>query len=227
METFKKNLLKIEQPLSFAAKDNFRNLAHIRELGKSLSALATSVISLIPPAAKNIFEPPLDNIARIFSDYDTSSDELKKEKINEATRIIGRLIMAADNFEANQPIRAQQLQQINERIDDLKDSAEKLALPVRFIKGVGPKMSDRFAAKKINTVEDLLYFLPRTYEDRREIKNINKLETGKIQTIIAEVVTAEFRYYGRRRILEVSVRDQTGVSGQVVQRPDVLFYTYI
>ena len=99
METFKKNLLKIEQPLSFAAKDNFRNLAHIRELGKSLSALATSVISLIPPAAKNIFEPPLDNIARIFSDYDTSSEELKKEKISEATRIIGRLIMAADNFE--------------------------------------------------------------------------------------------------------------------------------
>jgi len=211
LETFKKNLLKIEQPLSFAARDNFRNLAHIRELGKSLSALATSVISLIPPAAKNIFEPPLDNIARIFSDYDTSSEELKKEKINEATRIIGRLIMAADNFEANQPIGAQQLQRINERIDDLKHSAEKLALPVRFIKGVGPKMSDRFAAKKINTVEDLLYFLPRTYEDRREIKNINKLETGKIQTIIAEVVTAEFRYYGRRRILEVSVRDQTGV----------------
>ena len=211
METFKNNLLKIRQPLSFAARDNFRNLAQIRELGKSLCSVVISGISLIPPAAKNIFEPPLDNIGRIFSDYDSSDLVTKKEKITEAARIIERLIKAAEDFDARLPIPPEKAQQINERINDLKGSAEKLSLPVRFIKGVGPKMSDRFAAKKINTVEDLLYFLPRTYEDRREIKNINKLETGKIQTIIAEVVTTEFRYYGKRRILEVTLQDQTGV----------------
>ena len=30
MESFKKNLLKIEQPLSFAAREDFRNLSQIR-----------------------------------------------------------------------------------------------------------------------------------------------------------------------------------------------------
>ena len=70
-------------------------------------------------------------------------------------------------------------------------------------------MAMRFSAKKINTVEDLLYFLPRTYEDRREIRKINKLETGKIQTIMATVILTEFRYYGKRRILEVTVSDNT------------------
>ena len=55
----------------------------------------------------------------------------------------------------------------------------------------------------------MLYFLPRTYEDRREIRKINKLETGKIQTIMATVILTEFRYYGKRRILEVTVSDNT------------------
>lgn len=39
MESFKKNLQRIEQPLAFAAKDHFKNLPNIRNLGKSLSGL--------------------------------------------------------------------------------------------------------------------------------------------------------------------------------------------
>jgi ATP-dependent DNA helicase RecG len=210
LETLKQKLLKIGQPLSFASKDNFRNLTHIRDLGKSLSALAAAQILVIPPAAKNTFEPALGNIAHIFSDYDVSETQAKKAKIIEASQIIERLIKAAENFDARSVIPSGQAQQITERIADIELSAEKLALPVQFVKGVGPKMAARFAAKKISTVEELLYFLPRTYEDRREIKNINKLETGKVQTIIAEVVAVEFRYYGKRRILEVAVRDNTG-----------------
>jgi ATP-dependent DNA helicase RecG len=91
----------------------------------------------------------------------------------------------------------------------LKTSSEKLSVPVQFLKGVGPKMATRFQVKKISTVEDLLYFLPRTYEDRREIRRINKLESGKVQTVIAAVVLSEFRYYGKKRILEITVSDHT------------------
>ncbi len=85
----------------------------------------------------------------------------------------------------------------------------KLALPVQYLKGVGPKMAARFAVKKIETVEDLLYFLPRTYEDRREIRKINRLEVGKTQTITGKVTNIEARYYGKKRILEVTVSDNT------------------
>jgi ATP-dependent DNA helicase RecG len=100
-------------------------------------------------------------------------------------------------------------QQTIQRISDLKEAFAKLALPVQYLKGVGPKMATRFAAKKISTVEDLLYFLPRTYEDRREIRKINRLEAGKIQTITGKVINAEARYYGKKRILEVTVGDNT------------------
>ena len=209
MESFRKNLQKIEQPLNFAARDDFKNLIHIKDLGKSLAALIAQQISFIPPGAKNIFEPPLGNMLHIFSNYDAQDITVKKSKISEAALILERLIKAVDLFDARKPISPHQEEQIAERINDLKTSREKLAVPVQFLKGVGPKMAMRFSAKKICTVEDLLYFLPRTYEDRREIRKINKLEIGKIQTIMATVILTEFRYYGKRRILEVTVSDNT------------------
>ncbi|MRR17906.1 MAG: hypothetical protein EG826_15775, partial [Deltaproteobacteria bacterium] len=209
MESFKSSLLKIEQPLHFAAKDDFKNLPHIRDLGRSMMGLIAHQIKVIPPDAKNSFELPLDSMARIFSDYDEKDPAAKKAKIVEAALILERIKKTIDILNARKNISPQQEEQIAERISDLSDSMEKLAQPVQFLKGVGPKMAARFAAKKIITVEDLLFFLPRTYEDRREIRKINRLETGKIQTVIATVVQSEFRYYGKRRILEVTVSDHT------------------
>ncbi|MBP1710397.1 MAG: ATP-dependent helicase RecG [Deltaproteobacteria bacterium] len=209
MESFKKNLQKIEQPLQFAARDDFKNLSHIKDLGKAMAGIIAQQINAIPPAAKNRFEPPLGNLLTIFSDYDTQDTEDRKIKISEAVQILERLMDAIDVFDANKPVSPLREEQISERISDLKTSSEKLSMPVQYLKGVGPKMATRFQAKKISTVEDLLYFLPRTYEDRREIRRINKLETGKIQTIIAVVVLSEFKYYGKRRILEVTVSDNT------------------
>ena len=85
----------------------------------------------------------------------------------------------------------------------------KLNLPVQYLKGVGPKMAERFAAKKITTVEDLLFFLPRTYEDRREIRKINRLEAEKIQTAVGTVISSQYRHYGKRKILETVISDGT------------------
>jgi len=211
MESFKKNLQRIEQPLAFAAKDHFKNLPNIRNLGKSLSGLIALQIDAIPSAAKNLFGPALDHMMRIFLEYDEKDEDRKRSSIAEALVILERLRHAAENFDARHPAAPLREEQIAARINDLKTSCEKLSAPVQFLKGVGPKMALRFAAKKIFTVEDLLYFLPRTYEDRREIRKIFKLETNRTQTVVAAVSEAAFRYYGKRRILEVAVSDDTGI----------------
>jgi len=210
METFKINLKKIEQPIRFASKDEFKNLTHIKDLGKSLSGLIPQVISALPAVLKASFEPALGQLLIIFANYDSGNLSDKKAKISQAATILDHLIDKVETYDAHKPISLHQEEQIAERIADLKLCADKMATPVQYLKGVGPKMAARFNAKKIISVEDLLYFLPRTYEDRREIRKIGKLETGKQQTIIGAVLQTEFRYYGKRRILEVAVSDGTG-----------------
>ncbi|MCX5849644.1 MAG: ATP-dependent DNA helicase RecG [Deltaproteobacteria bacterium] len=208
MDSLKKILQKIEQPLIFASKDNYKNLSHIKNLGKSLLNLLSLLKSSLPPASNNDFSSPAEELQEIFSDYDWQKLELKKNKIEKALVILDKIKNVINSSAASETIHPQDHQTI-QRISDLKEAWAKLNLPVQYLKGVGPKMAARFATKKISTVEDLLYFLPRTYEDRREIRKINRLEVGKTQTIAGNVINTEIKYYGKKRILEVTVSDNT------------------
>jgi ATP-dependent DNA helicase RecG len=208
MDSLKEILQKIEQPLSFASKDNYKNLSHIKDLGKSLLNLLSLFKSFLPPASDNDFSSPIEELLEIFSDYDWQKLELKKYKIEKAQIILEKLKNVINSSPTPGPVHPPD-QQTMQRISDLKEALAKLTMPVQYLKGVGPKMAARFAAKKIATVEDLLYFLPRTYEDRREIRKINRLEVGKTQTIAGNIINTEIRHYGKKRILEVTVSDNT------------------
>lgn len=208
MDSIKEILQKIENPLIFASRDNFKNLPHIKDLGKTilnLLSLLKSSLTSVPDAG---FLRQTEELLAIFSDYDWQKLELKKNKIENANSILGKMkniVISAKAGETTNPSDRQTIQ----RIADLKEALAKLNLPVQYLKGVGPKMAARFAAKKIATVEDLLFFLPRTYEDRREIKKINRLEAEKIQSAVGNVTSAQYRYYGRKKILEVVISDGT------------------
>jgi ATP-dependent DNA helicase RecG len=164
--------------------------------------------SYLPPSSNNDLSSPVEELLEIFSDYDWQKLELKKYKIEKANIILERLKTVINSSPTSGPVHLHD-QMTMQRISDLKEALAKLALPVQYLKGVGPKMAARLAVKKIETVEDLLYFLPRTYEDRREIRKINRLEVGKTQTITGKVTNIEARYYGKKRILEITVSDNT------------------
>ena len=208
MESLKTILQKIEQPLNFASKENYRNISYIKDLGKSLQSLLALLKGTLPSSCSNDSLKLLGGLSEIFSDYDRKDLEIKKNKIKNALLLFEQLKIALDSIPVSQPQHLQDDKTL-QRISDLKEAMAKLTVPIQYLKGVGPKMAERFATKKIATVEDLLYFLPRVYEDRREIKKINKLETGKTQTIIGTVILTEVRYYGKKRILEVIVSDNT------------------
>jgi len=204
MESIKALLQKIEQPLIFASKDNYKNLSHIKDLGKTMRHLLELLKGDLPSDYSKLLERLLD----IFPDYDLKDWEIKKDKIKTALLLFEELKIAMNSISEAKP---QYLQDANilQRIADLKEAMAKLTVPIQYLKGVGPKMAERFAAKKIATVEDLLFFLPRAYEDRREIKKISKLETGKTQTLIGNVILTQAKYYGKKRLLEVTVSDNT------------------
>ena len=88
---------------------------------------------------------------------------------------------------------------------------EELKTPMRFIKGVGPKLAEALAKKGIATVEDALYLLPNRYEDRRELKRISELRPGSTEAFFATVVSAEPQTTkGGRKYFEAIVQDDTG-----------------
>ena len=61
---------------------------------------------------------------------------------------------------------------------------------VQYVKGIGPKLAEVLAAKGIQTLDDLLYYLPFRYEDRLNPKSIAELRAGEMATVIAEVRTS-------------------------------------
>ena len=83
---------------------------------------------------------------------------------------------------------------------------------IRYIKGVGPKIAALLNKKGLNTVEDLFYFLPNRYVDKRSIKNINEITEGETALIIAKVTSSRSVYFpkARRRAFEATAQDSTG-----------------
>ena len=83
--------------------------------------------------------------------------------------------------------------------EDLNASFEKLSMSVQYIKGVGPKVARLLGKKGIKTVEDMLYYLPRRYEDRRSIKKISSTQIGNVETVIGEVIHSETQRYRKKK----------------------------
>lgn len=87
-----------------------------------------------------------------------------------------------------------------------------LKMPIQYVKGVGPKKSQLLGRLGIFTPEDVLYNLPRRYEDRTNFTPISKVTVGQHCAIKGEVLT-----YGVKRtkrglsVFQVAVGDDTGV----------------
>jgi len=88
----------------------------------------------------------------------------------------------------------------------------RLLTPIQYVKGVGPRLAKLFEKKGILTVEDALYFLPRCYEDRSNLKKISELKAGRKETGLGEVLLSGVAFYqGRkRRVFEAVVGDGSG-----------------
>jgi len=82
----------------------------------------------------------------------------------------------------------------------------------QFIKGVGPKKIKILNKLRIFTVKDLLYNFPRRYEDRSNLKPINKISIGNVETVRGRVLTlGTRRLKGGRSIFHLAIGDESGV----------------
>ena len=81
--------------------------------------------------------------------------------------------------------------------------------PLSALKGVGPKMAQKYQRLGLHTVQDVLFHLPFRYQDRTRIVPIGEARPGQSVVIEGQVEIAEAVFRGRRNLL-VRISDGTG-----------------
>lgn len=86
-------------------------------------------------------------------------------------------------------------------------------IPVTAVKGVGAERARALKRLGIHTAQSLLYYFPRSYEDRTLIRRIAELSDGESATVKAEVVgkVRERRYGRARAVYTATLRDESGI----------------
>ncbi len=88
----------------------------------------------------------------------------------------------------------------------------KFSDPITSLSGIGPKKAELLRKMGIETVEDMLNFFPRAYQDRRTVRRISALNAGESALIRAVVVRmTRNRFPGKgKQLLKVTVDDGSG-----------------
>ena len=87
-----------------------------------------------------------------------------------------------------------------------------LDMPVNYLKGVGPARAESLRKLGIITARDLLFHIPRRYEDASTITPIASLETGMDGTIIGRVISKGIIPTRKGlRIFQAVLKDDTGM----------------
>jgi ATP-dependent DNA helicase RecG len=182
MKEFDDIISAIEKPLLYASRNSYSNLENLKGLEKLITGLSEDGLLL---RLNNKKREILNSLKYNFKGYESLRVEEKKERIRKSLRIL-----------------------INFKENDIEDLS---SISIQFLKGVGPKIAEKFKKKGIISIEDALYFLPRRYEDRREIRKISSLKPGKINTFIGDIISMDvIRVSTGRRIFEMIIGDETG-----------------
>jgi len=82
--------------------------------------------------------------------------------------------------------------------------------PVQFLKGVGPRRATLLQRLKLLTARDVLYHVPRRYEDATTVRAIRSLQAGEEATVIGRVFAKGVLPTRRGlRVFQAVIRDAT------------------
>lgn len=88
---------------------------------------------------------------------------------------------------------------------------DNLSTSVQYIKGVGPKKAYSLKRLNIETIGDLLYFIPRDYDDRTKVKSLRESNIGEKATLEVEITgkSSITRARSNMSILKIGIRDHS------------------
>ena len=191
----------IEKPLLFARKNDFRNLPKIKGLEILIKDLSSKALALKLTKEQSV---TVNQIRSAFSGYNSKSSDDQKNVINqsvESLKIIKGSIVKAGSAEESASQESKDAIRYTGRISETS---------IRYLKGVGPVLSKILSRKGVMSIKDILYYFPRRYEDRRDVKRISQLTPGKVETVTGKVILAGKVRTKTRRIYQIVISDGTG-----------------
>lgn len=97
-------------------------------------------------------------------------------------------------------------------MQEKKIVTDALDTEIRYLKGVGPKRADVLHKIGIDTIEDMLYYLPTRYEDRGNFTLIKDLNINERQTVKGKVLAhSSYRTKTGIDVFQLALGDKTGV----------------
>lgn len=195
---------RIARPIEFASRDEYAHLGAVKNLS---SFVATQVLSAL---AQQVYpkriEARLVALRDLFIDFQqTLPLDEQRRRLQVATTLL-KVLRNADLQEPESDLTA------TARRGESAHRKDVWNLPIRFVKGVGPKRTSLLQRLRIETVEDALWTVPWRYEDRSVMTPIGNLVPGMVTSICGTVVKCEAKRTRNRRlsVLEVVAEDPTG-----------------
>lgn len=165
------------------------------------------IIRSCPDTARDADEKArLDAFAEALERKDSLPGVSRRVVLARGQRYLLRLSMALDDLIQEQPKPKKRGTGKSDR-----RAAPTPATPydpaLLELPGVGPKTASRLASRGIASPTDLLFWLPRRYDDRRTVTPIADLKPG--MRVVTRGTVERVSVYGRpwRRIMEIKLKD--------------------
>jgi ATP-dependent DNA helicase RecG len=193
---YRSALEALRRPLEFVYRDSFANLESVKGLGESLKTAASQLSRhLAAPRSQH-----LTAWARDVARWDVLPRPERERLVAAGLRWCHVAASEAPKEPPRPPPRAVVT----------REGSATLGTPLEGLPGVGPVTRDRLAQKGLATVGDVLFFLPRRWDDLRQVVPIRALAPGAAQMTRGTVFRARIIPAFRRRILEVLFSDDDG-----------------
>ncbi|MEN3008985.1 ATP-dependent DNA helicase RecG [Pseudothermotoga sp.] len=85
--------------------------------------------------------------------------------------------------------------------------AKQLSLEIKYARGVGPKREKLLQKLGINTLEDLIFYFPREYEDRRRVLSLKDVLVGEKVTTKGKIMSVEMKDLSGMKVLAAVLAD--------------------
>lgn len=200
-EELLKILEALEKPLRFTSKNDFLNIGKVKDLDQLVSDLTLKALSL---SLSSDELGVIQTLRESFSGYKELELESKKKLIEESLSTIEEL---KKDKHSNYTHTLQTSHSVVKETSIKEDLSQ---IPIQYVKGVGPRISNILAKKGIKSVEDALYYFPRRYEDRRRIKKISELKPYTRETVMGKIILTGKVRTKRRELFQVVLSDGTG-----------------